>query len=279
MIDPRRLLALDFPEIVHAYATRDTILYALGVGLGSDPLSRHHLQYVYEPGLVALPSMAVVLAYPGFWYRDLDTGLDFSRTVHGAESIAIHAPLPVAGTVVAKTRIVDVIDKGAERGALVVSERAIRDRADGRLLATVRQTAFCRADGGFGGPARHEPRPAPPPDRPADHTVTFTTRPEAALIYRLSGDPNPLHVDPEAARAAGFARPILHGLCTMGVVCHSAVAALFGHDPGALTRMDCRFTAPVIPGDSILSEFWAVPDGWSFRASVGETAVALGTLS
>ena len=279
MIDPQRLLALDFPEIVHAYTTRDTILYALGVGLGSDPLNRHHLQYVYEQGLVALPTMAVVLAYPGFWYRDLDTGLDFSRTVHGAESIAIHAPLPVAVIVVAKTRIVDVIDKGAGRGALVVSERAVCDGADGRLLATVRQTAFCRADGGFGGPERREPRPPPPPDRPADHAVHFTTRPEAALIYRLSGDPNPLHVDPEAARAAGFARPILHGLCTMGVVCHAAVAALFGHDPAALTRMECRFTAPVIPGDSIRSEFWATPEGWSFRASVGETAVALGTLA
>jgi acyl dehydratase len=279
MIDPARLLALEFPEIEHRYTRRDTILYALGVGVGSDPLDRHHLRYVYEPGLAALPTMAVILAYPGFWYRDLDTGLDFARTVHGAEDIAIHAPLPVEGTVFARTKIVDIIDKGAERGALVVSERAIRDRAGGHLLATVRQTAFCRGDGGFGGPPRSEPRPATPPDRPADHSRTVATLPQAALVYRLSGDPNPLHVDPDAARAVGFDRPILHGLCTMGIVCHAAMGALFGNDPVGLTRMACRFTAPVFPGDSIRCDFWAVPGGWNFRADVRGTAVAVGAIS
>ena len=279
MIDPARLLAFEFPEIVHSYTRRDTILYALGIGIGADPLDRAHLQYVYEEGLVALPTMAVTLASPGFWYRDLDTGLDFERTVHGAEYVAIHAELPVEGTVAARTRIVDVIDKGADKGALVVSERVVRNRADGRLLATVRQTAFCRGDGGFGGPQRSEPRPPAPPDRPADHVKELSTLPQAALIYRLSGDPNPLHVDPEAARDAGFERPILHGLCTMGVVCHAAVGALFGGRPAGLKAMECRFTAPVFPGDAIRSEFWAVSDGWQFRATVGGRAVAVGNVS
>jgi acyl dehydratase len=279
MIDPVRLLALDIPEVVHRYTRRDTILYALGVGMGSEPLSPRHLRYVYEADLAALPTMAVTLAYPGFWYRDLDTGLDFAQTVHGSERIVLHAKLPVEGTVVAKTQVVDLVDKGAGRGALVICERTICDHADGRPLATVRQTAFCRADGGFGGPARNDSRPAGPPDRPADHAVAFATSPRAALIYRLSGDPNPLHVDPAAARAAGFERPILHGLCAMGVVCHSAVGVLFGDEPDALTRMECRFTAPVFPGDSIRSEFWAVPEGWRFRASVADTVVAVGDLS
>jgi acyl dehydratase len=279
MIDPARLLALPFPEIVHSYTERDTILYALGVGVGHDPMDRAQLQYVYEPGLVALPSMAATLAYPGFWYRDFDTGLDFSRIVHGSERIVLHAPLPVAGTVVATARIVDVIDKGAGRGAVVVSERDIKDRADGRLLATVRQTAMCRGDGGFGGASRSEPRPAGPPERAPDQTMEWPTVPQAALIYRLSGDPNPLHADPDAARQAGFARPILHGLATMGAVCHAAVAKLFGHDPARLAEMECRFTAPVYPGDCIRVAFWAMPDGWIFRASVGSTVVASGTVS
>lgn len=279
MIDPEKLLALDFPDIVHSYTRRDTILYALGLGIGADPLDPHDLRYVYEPELHAVPSMAVTLAYPGFWYRDLDTGLDHARTVHGVERITLHAPLPVEGTVTAKPRIVDLIDKGAGRGALVVSERAIHDRADGRLLATVRQTAFCRGDGGFGGAPRSEPRPAPPPDRPPDHVAEVATLPQAALIYRLSGDPNPLHVDPAAARVAGFDRPILHGLCTMGIVCHQAVRTLFGGEPARMARMECRFTAPVFPGDRLRAEFWAATGDWVFRASVGGTPVALGTVA
>lgn len=279
MIDPDKLLALDFPEIVHRYTTRDTILYALGVGIGREPLSPGHLQYLYEPGLVALPTMAVVLAYPGFWYRDMNTGIDFARTVHGSERIELFAPLPVAGTVVGKQKIVDVIDKGTDRGALVLTERAIRDEAEGRLLAIVHQTAFCRGDGGFGGKTRSEPRPAPLPDRAPDHAREIATLKQAALIYRLSGDPNPLHVDPAAARVAGYDRPILHGLCTMGMVCHAAVAALFGDDPGRLATMECRFTAPVFPGDRIVAEFWEADGGWRFRARVGDTAVALGSLT
>ena len=276
MIDPDYLLAFRFPEIVHPYTARDTMLYALGLGLGIDPMDAAQLRYVYEPE-AALPAMAVVLAYPGFWYRDLPTGIDATRVVHGEESIVLHAALPVAGTVVATPRIIDVIDKGAGRGALVVSERMIRDQATGQALATVRQTAFCRGDGGFGGAARNDPRPAPPPERPADRAAVFPTIPQAALIYRLSGDPNPLHADPAAAKAAGFERPILHGLCTMGIVCHRAVDVLFGGDPAAMTRMDCRFTAPVIPGETIACDFWSVPQGWQFRASVGERVVALGT--
>jgi acyl dehydratase len=277
MLDPARLLALKFPEIVHSYATRDTILYALGVGVGADPLSPAHLRHVYEEGLVALPTMAVTLAYPGFWYRDLDTGLDFARIVHGAEAIVLHAPLPVAGTVVATPSVVDVIDKGARRGALVISERTIRDR-DGQALATVRQTAFCRGDGGFGGEPRSLPRPPEPPARPADRSVHIATLPQAALIYRLSGDPNPLHVDPAAAREAGFERPILHGLCTMGMIGHAALGALFGGDAAALGAMDCRFSAPVVPGATLHCEFWSAPGGWQFRARAGGREVASGSL-
>lgn len=165
----QRLLALEFPEIRQSFSGRDTILYALGVGLGCDPVDPEQLRYVYEEGLAALPSMAVTLAYPGYWYRDLDTGLDHMRTVHASETFVIHKPLPIRGTVVAKPRVIEVIDKGRERGALVVSERDIRDVADGSLLATVRQTATCRGDGGFSEAPETSDRAPSPPDRDARH--------------------------------------------------------------------------------------------------------------
>ncbi len=279
MIDPERLLNLEFPEIRHAFTRRDTILYALGVGIGCDPLDPEQLRFVYEQNLVALPTMAVTLAYPGYWYRDLDTGLDHQRTVHASESITIHATLPVEGTVVARPRVIDIIDKGRERGALVISERDICDAATSRRIATVRQTAMCRGDGGFAHAPQKSERPVPLPERAPDCALTLPTPLQAALIYRLSGDPNPLHVDREFARAVGFPRPVLHGLATMGVVCHAAVRLVLDGAPERLRTMNCRFTAPVYPGDAIACEFWRNGSEWTFRASVSERAVALGGLS
>jgi acyl dehydratase len=278
VIDPDRLFGLEFPEIRHAFTRRDTMLYALGVGVGCDPLDPWQLRFVYEPDLVALPTMAVTLAYPGYWYRDLDTGLDHQRTVHASERITIHSALPIEGEVVARPRVIEVIDKGKERGALVVSERDIRDSATGALIATVRQTAMCRGDGGFSGaPQKKEGATALPARRP-DRALTLPTSPRAALIYRLSGDPNPLHVDPEFARAAGFPRPVLHGLATMGLICHAAVGEALDGAPERLRTMDCRFTAPVYPGNAIGCDFWRMELGWIFRASVGGRPVALGAL-
>ena len=161
MIDHDRLMALEFPKIEHSYTERDVMLYALGVGYGVDPMDEAQLDFVYEARLKVPPTLAVVLAYPGFWYRDLDTGLDFLNVVHGSESISLDRPLPASGTVVAQNRIVDIVDKGPGRGALVVSRREIVDKASGLRLATVTQTAFCRADGGFGGPPRRQMRAAP----------------------------------------------------------------------------------------------------------------------
>jgi acyl dehydratase len=274
----QRLLDLEFPEIRYSYTCRDTMLYALGVGAGLDPLDPDELRFVYEKSLTALPTMAVTLAYPGYWYRELDTGLDHLRTVHASEKIVIHEPLPVAATVTAQPRVIDVIDKGAGKGALVVSERAIRDVESGARLATVRQTAFCRGDGGFESHPHKSEKPAPLPARPPDHALTLPTSPQAALICRLSGDLNPLHCDPVVAREAGFPRPILHGLATMGFVCRAAVRTVLGGAPERLREMDCRFTAPVYPGDTVESEFWRDDDRWRFRARVGDTTVAVGDL-
>ena len=204
-----RLMALQFPLVEHHYGPRDVILYALGVGYGADPLDTAQLDFTIETRLKVAPTMAVVLAYPGFWYRDLDTGLDFQKVVHGSESVTLDRPLPAEATVVAQNRVVDIIDKGPGKGALVTSRREIFDKSSGARLATVTQTAFCRGNGGIGGQPGAAPPPHPLPGREADLTCTLPTQPQAALIYRLSGDPNPLHYDPDFARAAGYPRPIL----------------------------------------------------------------------
>lgn len=269
-----RLTDIAFPEVEQSYGPRDTILYALGIGFGVDPLDRDQLAFVYEPGLRAMPTMATVLAAPGFWYRERDTGIRHTSVVHASERIELAAPLPAAGLVVARTRVVSVIDKGAPKGALVVTERTIRDRATDRLLATVQQTAFCRADGGRGGTHTAGPAPHIVPSRSPDLDCTLPTQPQSALIYRLSGDLNPLHADPDIARAAGFPQPILHGLATFGVIAHALVRSLCGYDPARLRAMDCRFTAPVFPGDAIRTEMWQDGATISFRAYAGDRMVA-----
>lgn len=274
MTDLGRLTSLEFPEIEHAYTERDTILYALGIGFGIDPLDLDQLAFVYEPGLKVAPTMAAVLAYPGFWYRDRDLGIDFTKIVHGSERIVLERPLPPAGIVTARNRVVAVIDKGAARGALVVTERAIHERPSGELLATVRQTAFCRGDGGRGGTHDTAPVPHPVPARAPDAVCTLPTQPQTALIYRLSGDPNPLHVDPRAAAKVGFPGPILHGLATYGVIGHALMRCMCGYDPLRLRGIDCRFTAPVFPGEAIRTDIWRDGAVLSFRAFVGDRVVA-----
>lgn len=262
------LMALDFPEVEHGYTWRDTVLYALGVGAGAEPLDPFELRHVYEDDLAVIPSMAVTLAYPGFWYRNLPTGLDFVRTVHAAERFEIHHPLPAAASVVARPSIVSIHDKGEGRGALVVSRRDILRKADGLKLATVTQTAFCRGDGGLGGPIVAAPAPHALPDRAPDLTVEMPTSPRAALIYRLSGDDNPLHCDPAFAADASFPRPILHGLCSYGHVAR-AILRNFCTDGLELVMMDCRFTGVVYPGEALTVEFWQDGDALSFRAHAG----------
>ena len=274
-IDYEKLLNWPVPEIIHTYTERDTMLYALGIGLGGDPLDKKQLRYVYEPDLTAVPSMAVVMGYPGFWIKDPDTGIDWKRVVHGEQSIRIHAPLPVAGTVVGKTKIEAIIDKGADKGALIYAKRDISDQETGNLLATASMSTFCRADGGFGGPAGPSPKPHVLPERAPDQSCDLATMPQTALLYRLNGDYNPLHADPEVAKAAGFERPILHGLCTFGVVAHALLRICCDYDPRALRAMDARFSAPVYPGETIRTEIWREAGEVSFRARVIERDVVV----
>jgi acyl dehydratase len=268
-----KLLALKIPDVEHTYGPKDCMLYALGVGLGLDPMDEEQLAFVYEKHLKVLPSMAVVLAHPGFWAKDLDTGIDWVKVVAGEHSVVLHRPLKPSGTVLGRTKILDIVDKGAGKGAIIYSERVIDDKASGERIATIAQTTFCRGDGGFGGPPREQRPVHSIPARAPDFACDLPTRPEMALIYRLSADPNPLHADPATAKAAGFPRPILHGLATFGVCGHAILKTLCGYDPTRLSALAGRFSAPVFPGETIRTEIWRDGAVASFRARVVERDV------
>src|SRR6185312_4836052 len=272
-VDPDKLLALDIPEVEHTYGPKDCILYALGVGLGQDPTNERQLAFVYEKNLKTLPTFSVMLGYSAYVFRRPELGITWTHVVHGEHSVRVHAPIATQGTVIGRYRITDVIDKGEGRGALILSERTIADKASGALLATINQTTFCRADGGFGGERREAPAPHPIPERAPDIVCDLPTRPETALIYRLSGDVNPLHAEPAFARQGGYPRPILHGLATFGVAGHALLKSVAGYDPARLTAMAGRFSAPVFPGETIRTEIWRDGDVVSFRARALERDV------
>jgi acyl dehydratase len=268
-----KLMAIKIPPGEQSYTPKDCMLYALGVGLGHDPLNEDELPFVYEKNLRVLPTMAAVLGHPGFWIRELDTGIDWVRIVNGEQSVTLHQPLKGQNTVTGTQRLIEVIDKGAGKGALVLTERKVADKATGALIATVTQTTFCRADGGFGGPPRQSPEPHPIPARTPDVVCDLPTRPESALIYRLSGDRNPLHCDPAVAKQAGFPRPISHGLGTFGTAGHAVLKTMCGYDPAKLVSFAGRFSAPVFPGETIRTEMWRDGAVVSFRSRVVERDV------
>ena len=274
-LDVEKLLNWPFPELRHEYTARDTMLYALGLGLGSDPLDAEQLRFVYEKDLRALPTMAVVLAYPGFWLHDPATGVNWTKILHGEQGIVWHAPIPPAATVVGRTRVTDIVDKGAEKGSLMFSDRVVSDAKTGEKLVTLTSTTVMRGDGGFGGPVKQAPAPHRIPERAPDAICDLPTSPNAALIYRLSGDYNPLHADPEIARAAGFPRPILHGLCSLGVAGHALLKTIAAYDPARFKSMRLRFTAPVFPGETIRTEMWIDGAQVSFRARLQERDVVV----
>jgi acyl dehydratase len=268
-----KLLALKIPDVVQTYGAKDCMLYALGVGLGLDPMSDEELAFVYERNLKVLPTMAVVLGYPGFWVKELDTGIDWVKVVAGEYDLVLHQPLAPFGSVIGHTRVIEIVDKGPGKGAVVYAERTIDDQTSGARIATIVQTTFCRGDGGFGGPPREQRPVHPIPERPPDLAYDLPTRPEMALIYRLSADPNPLHADPAVATAAGFPRPILHGLATFAVAARAILKSFCGYEPARLTAIAGRFSAPVFPGETIRTELWRDGNVVSFRARVLERDV------
>lgn len=262
-----KLMSLTIPDTSHTYGHKDAILYAMSLGLGSDPAE---LPFVYEKQLAVLPTMGVVLAHPGFWVRDLDTGLDWVRIVHAEQGLVLHRPLPPRADVIGRSRVLEVVDKGPQKGAFVAYERQILERAGGSPLCTITQTMFCRGDGGFGGPPRLLPPPHAIPTREPDAVCDRATQPSTALIYRLNGDWNPLHADPEVAKQAGFDRPILHGLATYGIAGYAVLATLCDRDVTRVASITARFSAPVFPGETLRTEMWRDDTCISFRVRIVE---------
>lgn len=275
MIDYEKTRAWRSADVRHAYTAKDSILYALGVGIGADALDPKSLRFTYEKNLVALPTMAAVLASPGSWMRErTELGIDFLKLMHGEQGVTLHAPLPAAATLIGRSRVTRIVDKGEGRGAVLHVEKTLSDEASGELIATAEQVLFLRGDGGFsknGGGDEAAPALPTTPQTASDLSVDLPTRPDAALLYRLSGDFNPLHVDPDVAAKAGFPKPILHGLATYGAACHGIVKSFCDYDPARLKSIRARLSSPVYPGETIRLDCWRGADGViAFRGRVVE---------
>jgi acyl dehydratase len=266
-----------------SYTDKDVMLYALGVGLGADPMNETELGFVYERGLKVVPTAATVLAStngrpdseplphrPG--HRE--SSINFLMVVHGEQKVKLHRPLPSSGTFTASTRTVGAFDKGESKGAVLVNETVWTDET-GAKVATLTGSTFARADGGFGGPSEGAPEPHMAPDRTPDLTVELTTRPDQALLYRLNGDRNPLHADPESAQRSGFPRPILHGLCTFGLTCRAVLQAITDYDPEPILSHQVRFSAPVFPGETLSVDLWRDGKAISFEARIAARNVTV----
>jgi len=274
-INLEKLLGFDIPEVEQRLTKRDTILYALGVGLGSEPGDASQLRFVYEKELHALPTMAIILGYPGPWHAQGDFGITRSHVVHGEQGFRIIKPLPVEGDISGKTRITGVVDKGKDKGALIMTECIVREKSSGDMVCMLTSTTFCRADGGFGGPDGPMKAPHAIPGAPPQHVCDLPTLSQAALIYRLSGDYNPLHADPAYAAKAGYPMPILHGRCTFSIAGHAILKTLCGYDPARFVSMEGRFSSPVFPGETIRTEMWREGNVVSFRATVPSRGVTV----
>jgi acyl dehydratase len=201
----------------------------------------------------------VVLGTPGSSPFEKVGEINWTMLLHGEQSIELHRPIPVAGTVESVAEIVGIYDKGS--AAVIVMQTESKDAESGEPMWTTRSASFIRGSGGFGGDRRPSGKRNEAPERDPDREVTYTTREDQALIYRLSGDRNPLHSDPKFAAAAGFERPILHGLCTYGFTGRALLSALCEDDPGRFKKMEARFSASVYPGDDLTIRIWETGDG------------------
>lgn len=272
-------MPIRYPEILGVtseprlcqWSERDTMLYALGAGVGQDPLDASDLPFVYEKGLRALPTQSTVISW-GAGPSIEAMGFNVSMGVHAQERLEVHRPIAASGEALAQGRVTSVVDRGPGKGALISWQVVLTEPGTGTAIATLTTTCMARGDGGFGGPSEGGEPSHNVPGRAPDLQVDVQTRPEQALVYRLSGDMNPLHADPSFAKKVGFERPILHGLCTYAIACHAVLKAFAAGDPARLLSHQVRFSAPVLPGDLLRISMWrdASDDGQviSFEVSV-----------
>ena len=270
------LMALKNLGQKHSYGDREVMLYAYGIGMGADPMDEKELLFVNEAAatprsLKVVPTFASVAAWgagPG------EMNLNRLMVVDGERDITFHKPLAAAAHITADSNVLAVYDKGKDKGAIIRHQTILKD-ADGGKLATLVASRFARGDGGFGGPSEGQPEPHHVPSRAPDRIVDISTRPDQALIYRLCGDRNPLHSDPEFAKKAGFPRPILHGMCTYGISCRGVLQTYADYDPTAFRQHVARFSSPVYPGETVTIAMWKDGDVISFEAKVKTRDVAV----
>jgi acyl dehydratase len=260
-IDPSKAIGAELPSIDFAWSSSDVLLYQLAIGATD-------LRYTLENSLEVIPSFGVIA--PTFHETDppaLDLpgcDINLAQVLHGSQGITVHRPIPTSGSATLRPRIADVWDKG--KAAVIVQEGDAVD-AEGNLLWTVNSTIFVRNEGSWGGD-RGPSTAVEVPDRAPDATASYTVLPQQALLYRLCGDRNPLHADPEFAATAGFPAPILHGLCTWGIVLREATEALLGGDTAAVRGFSARFAGIVYPGETIDIDLWDEGDRLLIQADV-----------
>jgi acyl dehydratase len=256
------------PDIAVKYGARDCILYALGIGLGMDPLDLNQLKFVYERGLHAFPTMATVLGWMGR-LTDPKFGIDERMVVLANQKVVIYQPLATEAELTSRPRIKDIVDRGAGNNAIIQFTRDLID-AGGNTIATIESSALARKHGGFGGKLTEAPKPAPTPDGSPHRICDLSTPPNLALLFRLNGDDNPLHVDPERAKTAGFPSPILHGNASFGIAAHAILRTVADYRPECLASIEARFARPVFPGETVRTEMWLDGPKVSFQCRVPE---------
>jgi len=271
-IDVPRAVGVELPAISFTWSDRDIILYNLGVGAGDPPTDPRELKYAYENDLRVVPAFGTIPPFGMMMNVGTLGGLeiDLARTLHGEQRLTVHSPIPTSGSVTQSGRVVDVYDKG--KGALLVVEVVSVLEKTGQPLFTNRSGIYLRGEGGFGGPSG-PPSTNTPPQREPEHVVESATLPQQALLYRMaSGDKNPLHVDPGFAAFAGYDRPILHGLCTYGIVAKAVVEAALDGEPERMHTYEARFTGHVFPGETLITRIWEEDRHWVVSTSTKERA-------
>jgi acyl dehydratase len=264
-----RVISYRPADIRVRYGRRECILYALGIGLGLDPLDAGQLKFVYESaGFEAFPTMAAVLGWPGR-LTDPAFGIDETRVVAGDLKVVLHRPLAAEARLISRPRVKEVIDKGAGNAAIILNTRDLL-ADDGSLIATVDSSTFARGHGGFGGKVREGALPAPVPNSAPERICDLPTSANLALLYRLNGDDNPLHADPARAKLAGFERPILHGAASFGIAAHAILRTCADYRAARLAGIEARFSRPVFPGETIRTEIWRSGERVSFQCRVVE---------
>ena len=262
-----RIMAYRPADIAVSYGPRECIFYALGIGLGMNPVDPGELKFVYErANLEAFPTMAVVLGWPGRM-TDPAFGVDEKLVVAGDLKVVLHRPLAPQAQLVSRPRIREVIDKGPGNAAIILNTRDLTAK-DGTLVATVDSSTFARKHGGFGGKVTETPPPPPVPQTPPQIVCDLPTPTNLALLYRLTGDENPLHADPERAKVAGFDRPILHGAASFGIAAHAVLRSVADYRPERLASIEARFSKPVFPGETIRTEIWPQGECVAFQCRV-----------